>query len=143
MPFNVWNIKDEKWESLHSFARRRGALHYLEDVVLQNPNQGKANYVIRRIYPALEQHGTKLNGFRPEAIWRVAMNDLQTREWNERHGPGQYKQYAFHRRHVVNAETANDIIRAALATPHHGIESGKKNTRMLYSDLRLLEAALQ
>lgn len=143
MPFNVWNIPEQRWMSLHSFARRRRAAEYLEDVVMAAPNAGRAAYEIRRVHPVLEQHGTKLMTLKPGMLWNIAMEDLQLREYNRHHGPGQYKVYAFHRRHVAGAETANDVIRAALATPHHGIESGKKDTRLLYSDLKLLEAALQ
>ena len=55
----------------------------------------------------------------------------------------QFKHYAFHRKHVVGAETANDIIRNAIAEPGLGLASGKRDTRLLYSDIELLKAALQ
>lgn len=44
---------------------------------------------------------------------------------------------------VVKAETANDILRAAIAEPGLGLASGKRDTRLLYSDVELLKAALQ
>ncbi len=56
---------------------------------------------------------------------------------------GNYRQYAFHRSHVAKADTANDLIRAAIAAPGLGQSSGKRDTRLIYSDIELLKAALQ
>jgi len=53
------------------------------------------------------------------------------------------RHYHFHRDHVRKAATANDILRAAIEDPARGRESGKKLTRLLYSDVEKLKAALQ
>jgi hypothetical protein len=111
----------------------------------------------------LAEHGTQLMALKPSSIWAAAMEDLKRREHNrEDNGrPDRMKQYAFHRAHVEKAQTANDIIRAAIADIQRdgelidpkgdspgryaskGRASGKSTTRLIYSDVRLLQAALQ
>lgn len=105
-----------------------------------------------RALPVLEEHGTRLMVLKPSSIWAAAMEDIKRRvhntevvassksSWGRR---GEFKHYAFHRRHVLRANSANDIIRAAIAEPGLGRASGKKSTRQLYSDVELLKAALQ
>ena len=93
----------------------------------------------------LENHGTKLMELKPSTIWSTAMEDLKRRE-NNRHdsgNPAKMKHYAFHRDHVKKAESANDVIRAALNEPEKGRRSTKYNTRLIYSDLDLLRSALR
>ena len=82
---------------------------------------------------------------KPSAIWSAAMADLERKARNARAelSPGEYEQYAFHRRHVAKANTANDLIRAAINEPGIGQASGKKSTRLIYSDVELLTAALR
>ena len=94
----------------------------------------------------LEEHGTKLMALKPSSIWQAAMADLKRRAHNSsvsKSGVGNYRQYAFHRFHVAKAATANDLIRSAIASPGLGQLSGKRDTRLIYSDVDLLKAALQ
>lgn len=95
----------------------------------------------------LEAHGTPLMVLRPGSLWSAAMEDLKRRAHNrgENGGiwDGTYRQYAFLRKHVLKAETANDIIRAALADLEAGTKSGKEMTRLIYSNRELLESALK
>ena len=95
----------------------------------------------------LENHGTQLSVLKPSSVWAAAMNDLESRRHNiDADGQGwdgRYRHYAFHRKHVIKATSANDIIRAAIADPQIGRASHKYNTRLLYSDLELLKRALR
>ena len=52
-------------------------------------------------------------------------------------------QYCFHRKHVSKALGAVDLIKRAIAEPLLGQASGKPNTRLVYSDVSLLERALE
>lgn len=101
----------------------------------------------------LQTHGTKLMELKPSSIWQAAMADLKRRERNK-NVVGDYERYAFHRDHVERAETANDLIRAAIKDIEDaeaaevpviakGRKSGKANTRLIYSNVELLKAALQ
>ncbi len=96
-----------------------------------------------RALPVLEEHGTQLMVLKPSSIWAAAMEDLKRRLHNTRPNVDTFKHYAFHGRHVLKAASANDIIRAAIADPGTGLASGKRDTRLLYSDVELLKAALQ
>lgn len=97
-----------------------------------------------RSIPVLEEHGTQLMVLKPSSIWAAAMEDLKRRAFNtDKARADRFKVYAFHRKHVLKATTANDIIRAAIAEPGLGQASGKRDTRLLYSDVELLKAALQ
>lgn len=111
----------------------------------------------------LASHGTQLMQLKPSSIWAAAMEDLKRREANREDSgrPDRMQQYAFHRDHIIKAENANDILRAAIADIQRdgelinpdgdspgrwvskGRASGKATTRLLYSDARLLQAALQ
>lgn len=88
----------------------------------------------------LEEHGTELMILKPSSIWSAAMSDLAKREHNSKADITELKHYAFHRDHVKKAQTANDVIRAAIAQIGKGQASG--NTRLLYRDPELLKAAL-
>jgi hypothetical protein len=93
--------------------------------------------------PHLEQHGTARAQFKPEAIWRMALSDVNRRTGNRTADVSEMKHYHFHRDHVRKATTANDVLRAAIEEIEKGRESGKKLTRLLYADPDLLKAALQ
>lgn len=97
----------------------------------------------QRALPVLEEHGTQLMVLRPSSIWAAAMEDLKRRSYNKDPGEDGFRVYAFHRKHVLKANSANDVIRAAIAEPGLGLASGKRDTRLLYSDVELLKAALQ
>jgi hypothetical protein len=149
MPWNVWNVELAKWENLTSYATRAQAIGFRDEVVIPEKREG-GPFEVRRTGAVLEEHGTKLMQLKPSMIWRCAMDDLDRRKHNElilteagTDRAGEFKHYAFHRRHVKKAGTANDIIRAAIAEPGIGLASGKRDTRLLYSDVELLKAALQ
>lgn len=100
----------------------------------------------------LEEHGTQLMVLKPSSIWHAAMEDLKRRSHNaditekakkSSFFVGAYRQYAFHRDHVAKASTANDLIRLAIAQPGLGLNSGKRDTRLIYSDIELLKASLR
>lgn len=90
----------------------------------------------------LEVHGTTIMKLKPSSIWAAAMKDLERHDRNRIAGIEDVSHFAFHRKHVQGAESANDIIRAALADPEPGLNSGKEMTRLIYSDLELLARAL-
>ena len=96
-----------------------------------------------RDLPVLEVHGTKLMVLKPSSIWAAAMEDLSRRAFNKAAAGDSFRAYAFHRKHAIKAGTANDIIRAAIKEPGLGQASGKRDTRLLYSDVELLKAALR
>ncbi len=144
MPWNVWNTTENRWENLMSYKSRGSATDFLNEVVLREPGRyGDGPFEVRRTGDVLEEHGTKLMALKPSMVWRCAMDDLERRDRNKLAQHGDYQQYAFHRRHVVKASTANDILRAAIEQPGLGQASGKKDTRLLYADVELLKAALQ
>jgi hypothetical protein len=149
MAWNVWNTKFNRWENLTSFRTRGMAAEFLAEVVVPEGRDG-GPFEVRRTGDVLEEYGTKLMQLKPSMIWRCAMDDLERRKHNESVSTpsgadrtGEYRQYAFHRRHVAKALTANDILRAAIEEPGLGLASGKKDTRLLYSDVELLRAALR
>ncbi len=148
MPWNVWNVEMARWENLTSYATRAQAIGFRDEVVIPEGLEG-GPFEVRRTGAVLEEHGTKLMQLKPSMVWRCAMDDLDRRSHNaavQAGGEGEFKQYAFHRRHVIKASTAstaNDVLRAAIAEPGLGRASGKRDTRLLYSDVELLKAALQ
>lgn len=146
MPYNVWNIALAKWENLVSYKTRTQAEGFLSEVVEKNASYGIGPFEVRKTGSVLEEHGTKLMQLKPSMIWRCAMDDLERLKHNRLEKTlieGDFKHYAFHRRHVLKAESANDILRAAIGEPGLGLASGKRDTRLLYSDVELLKAALQ
>jgi len=141
MSFNVWSLTEEKWMLLRSKRSRSAAEAALSDVFQrEHPDH---QFEVRRILPVLEQHGTTLMRFKPEAIWKMAMEDLRKRHPNTTADVTEMHHYHFHRDHVRKAKSANDILRAAIKNPGKGVESGKKITRLLYADIEQLKAALQ
>lgn len=91
----------------------------------------------------LEKYGTKLMVPKPSSIWAAAMADLERKRHNKQADVSSMRPYAFHRKHVAKAESANDLIRAALKEPGLGCASSKKSTRALYADVDLLKSALR
>lgn len=145
MPWNVWNVEMARWKNLTSYATRAQAIGFRDEVVIPEGREG-GPFEVRRTGAVLEEHGTKLMQLKPSMVWRCAMDDLDRRSHNaavQAGGEGEFKRYAFHRRHVIKASTANDVLRAAIAEPGLGRASGKRDTRLLYSDVELLKAALQ
>lgn len=138
MRWNVWNLTRENWMSLSSYRTKAMAQQALDQVFSE---MADGELEVRQVGDVMEQHGTKLMQLKPSAIWSAAMQDLKRRASNLENPPP-YQQYAFHRRHVLKANTANDIIRAAIEQPGLGQASGKKDTRMIYSDVELLRKAL-
>lgn len=148
MPWNIWNVSLEKWEHRTSFGSKDAANLFRVEICEGHREGGP--FEARRVRDVMEQYGTRLMQLKPSMIWRCAMDDLERRRHNAGIGcpagqgrTGEYQQYAFHRDHVAKAESANDILRAAIAQPGKGQASGKRDTRLLYSDVELLKAALQ
>jgi len=144
MAWNVWDLTSNRWMLMKSVGSAELAAKAIEELFKRNyPDR---EFEARRVRPVLEQHGTALMKLKPHMIWDIAMQDLERRERNKAHGPtdiGSYEQYASHRNHVAGANTANDIIRAAIADRALGLASDKADTRLIYSDLETLKAALQ
>jgi hypothetical protein len=141
MAWNVWNVTQGRWAMLKSAPSKKAAIAAIEGHLRHDTAD---ELVPRRVLDHLEQHGTTLMQFKPEAIWRMAMDDLNRRSANTGAGSvDKMKHYHFHRDHVSKAATANDILRAAIDDLQRGRDSGKKNTRLLYADEGLLRRALQ
>jgi hypothetical protein len=141
MRWNVWNETRGSWLMMRSVGSRALAEKGIEQLFQRDyPND---KLVVKRVHSVLEQHGTTLMQFKPEAIWRMAMSDFDRRAGNQGADVARMKHYNFHRAHVRKATTANDILRAAIEDPALGRESGKKVTRLLYADVEQLKAALQ
>lgn len=91
----------------------------------------------------LLKHGTKAAKLPPGAIIGAAPADLERRKHNtntELSPP--YHRYAFLRRHVIDAETPEQIIAAAINELALGAASSKVQTQFLYSDPEALYEAL-
>lgn len=143
MPYNVWNISSARWENLTSYRTRAEAEGFLTEVVKRDASYGIGPFEVRKTGGVLEEHGTKLMQLKPSMVWRCAQDDLARKQHNRTADIATIKHYAFHRKHVMKAETPNDILRAAIAEPGRGMASSKRDTRLLYSDVELLKAALQ
>lgn len=140
MPWNVWDVNGGQWMMLQSVASKAKAEAAIKDFAKEYPS---AHLEARQVRSHLEQHGTTLMQFKPEAIWRMAMADFDRRAGNANADVTEMKHYNFHRDHVRKATTANDILRAAIADLERGRGSGKKITRLLYGDAEQLRKALQ
>lgn len=145
MKWNVWHIPSGRWLSFKSWGRKSVAIEYRELMIdPQTKDYYSAEELeVRPVHPMLEQHGTALIKMKPSMIWGCAMADLARRDRNKDHPPGRPEQYAFHRKHVLKAESANDIIRAAIEDIEIGRRSAKRDTRLIYSDPELLKEALR
>jgi hypothetical protein len=124
-----------------SVRSKQAALDAIEGYLRYNQNGDEL--VPRRVVSALDGHATAVAQFKPEAIWRMAMYDLERRAGNATAGIAKMRVYHFHRDHVRKAKSANDVLRAAIADPEAGRESSKKLTRLLYADVEQLKAALR
>lgn len=142
MPWNIWNVTQGRW-MLHKSVRSSTLADEAIKDYFQREHPGE-EFESRRVVPHLEQHGTKLMALKPSMIWRCAMDDLDRKKRNkEAGGVADVEHYAFHRKHVKKAESANDILRAAIADPAPGRNSNKQSTRLLYADVELLKSALR
>jgi hypothetical protein len=82
---------------------------------------------------------------KPQNIIQAAEADLARKRRNAERAKNhdhEYEQYAFHRAHVRRARDARELIRLALMDPWVADDSAKVNTVLIYSDARLLVAAL-
>lgn len=140
MPWNVWNETQGRWAMTKSVRSKAMALDAI-DGYLRHDFHGD-QLEPRKVRPVMEQHGTTLMKLKPHMIWDIAMQDLDRRERNKTKA-WDFEHYAFHRNHVAKASTANDIIRAAIADRALGLASDKADTRLIYSDLETLKAALR
>jgi hypothetical protein len=89
-------------------------------------------------------------GLKPQNLIDAAKADLKRRESNQQGDHWRpsdipkYRNYAFHRSHVRRAK--GDIVKLlklAWAQPNIGIESTKRNTRIIYGDGALLAEAIR
>lgn len=142
MKWNVWHIPSSRWLSYKSWGRKQRAIDYRE-FLIEHKDHAPAALEVRPVYPMLETNGTKLMQLKPKMIWDCAMADLGRRERNKQAHVSDIEPYAFHRKHVEKAASANDIIRAAIKDIGRGQRSSKRDTRLLYSDVELLQKALQ
>lgn len=142
MKWSVWNVTRDCWHSSTSWGRKEIARDY-RDLLIEKEGFAAASLEVRIVPPLLEAHGTKLMELKPSMIWQAAMDDLVRKDQNRGGAIGTIRQYAFHRKHVLKAESANDILRAAIENPAIGRHSAKKITRLLYSDVEQLKAALK
>jgi hypothetical protein len=138
MPWNVWNETQQRWMILKSQRYEASTRELLDIYKREFPDDVME---VRKVRPVMEQHGTTLMKLKPRMIWDIAMADLDRRERNKTKA-WDFEHYAFHRDHVAGANTANDIIRAAIADRALGLASDKADTRLIYSDLETLKAAL-
>ena len=93
----------------------------------------------------LAEHGTKLMDLKPSTVLQAAAEDLRRHARNKAaalEGDLSFEQFAFHRRHVRKAVDALDLLVRAYIEPGVGQSSAKYNTRLLYSDARLLQDAI-
>lgn len=141
MAWNVWDLTSKRWMLMKSVGSAELAAKAIEELFKRD--YPDSEFEVRRVLPVLEQHGTTLMQFKPEAIWRMAMSDWDLRAGNQGADVARMKHYNFHRDHVRKAKTANDILRAAIKDIGKGRESGKKVTRLLYADEDLLRKALR
>jgi hypothetical protein len=87
-------------------------------------------------------------GLKPQNIVQAPQADFRRLETNK-HGNRLRKgvkleEFAFHRKHVRRAKgDVKALINLAIADPQLGETSGKKNTRLIYSDLPLLFEVLR
>lgn len=89
----------------------------------------------------LAEHGTRLMVLKPSSLVQAAHADLARKRRNKTPGISHYEHYAFHRTHVKRAQTVAELLALASAQPGLGACSTKINTRLIYSDVSLLEQA--
>jgi hypothetical protein len=141
MKWNIWNEAEQRWGMGRSVQWESQARDFCETM---NVEAGRPVWEVRKVTGLLEQHAAPLMKLKPGMIWRCAMDDLDRRERNlKRSDPSEMEEYAFHRDHVAKSNSANDILRAAIADPVKGRISDKRDTRLLYADVDLLKSALQ
>lgn len=99
----------------------------------------------------LENYGTVIDSARlsPSAVLQAAAEDFKRQERNQlrRNGTYQeldYEQFAFHRDHVHKSKgDIARLIKLALEFQSVGAASGKRNTRLIYKDVPVLQGALE
>lgn len=92
----------------------------------------------------LADHGTKLMELKPSMVVQAAEEDIRRHRRNKQEAEfgGPFEHFAFHRKHVRKAVDALDLLVRAYVEPGVGQASAKYNTVLLYSDERLLMAAI-
>jgi hypothetical protein len=96
----------------------------------------------------LQRHGTKLYELKPINVLQAAEADLNLRARkddadDETPRELQRAWYSFHRYHVRKANSPAELLSLAQRERQVGMASGKPNTRLLYGDETLLQAALE
>lgn len=105
---------------------------------------------MKRDRDVLADHGTELMRIKPASILQAARADLKRRTRNSQIGNARagntmtdaYEPYAFHRLHVRRAVDERDLLLKAVMDAAPGLQSDKRNTRLLYGNASLLLAAL-
>lgn len=85
-------------------------------------------------------------GLKPQNIVQAAEADfIRVRRNAEeaKHKDHSYEPYAFHRKHVRQADTVRGLLLLALMDPAVAINTSKDNTRMIYQNAPLLVDALR
>lgn len=82
-----------------------------------------------------------MNDLKPVNIIQAAERDIGKSSRNAGHKGGSYEAYAFHREHVRKAFSALELIELAASDHIRGACSGKKWTRIVYSNPELLKEA--
>lgn len=90
----------------------------------------------------LTDHGTKLIQLKAANLLQAIAADLKLRQAKredvfDKNGI-RFAQYVFHRRHVVDAGDALEVLLNALRDRAAGLASGKTITRVVYGDIALL-----
>jgi len=98
----------------------------------------------------LHHHGTKLVQLLPQNLVQAAEADLKLKALKAAERAQalageitwvDMRPYAFHRRHVARAKDASELLHIACNDIARGHGSGKLQTRVIYSDYALLQAA--
>lgn len=90
----------------------------------------------------LLEHGTQLHQLKPSSIVSAAEADLQLRDRKICKEVAPTAPYSFHRAHVRQSESAIELLKRAVRAPDVGIASHKVCTRVIYSDVEMIRAAL-
>lgn len=98
----------------------------------------------------LENFGTQIDGARltPNAVLQAATEDFKRKSRNKQRQAGEiggldFEHFAFVRRHINRSNNPKELIALALRFQSIGLESGKKNTRLIYRDRPVLQGAYE
>lgn len=101
----------------------------------------------------LLHHGTRSNRLTPSAIIETVKADLRHRDANRElrclrmngmvsRNVGTLHRYAFHSSHLKDSVFVADVLRKAIKNPERGISASEIGRARIYSDVELLQEAL-